>query len=192
MISMQLIYKQANQILIIVCHCSLDMHSLQFNFRNNYKDRVICAFPNGQRKWEVRLAFTETQRFECKMLATMFDQRRETLKAHWVKRSKIVPKRPRNVNQKINHSKHHIWSLSFTFRFSARKSQSQQNLSKKITHFKIKFFPKNLTRFTNLNSLNSVKKNTPATQLKNLPILQIFHQPCFCLVSEKTFALLDF
>ena len=83
----------------------------------------------------------------------MFDQRRETLKAHWVKRSKTVQKRPRNMNQKINHSKHHIWSLSFTFRFSARKSQSQQNLSKKITHF----FPKNLTRFTNLNSLNSVK-----------------------------------
>ena len=87
----------------------------------------------------------------------MFDQRRETLKAHWVKRSKIVQKRPRNMNQKINHSKHHIWSLSFTFRFSARKSQSQQNLSKKITHFTIHFFPKNLTRFTNLNSLNSVK-----------------------------------
>ena len=63
----------------------------------------------------------------------MFDQRRETLKAHWVKRSKTVQKRPRNMNQKINHSKHHIWSLSFTFRFSARKSQSQQNLSKKIT-----------------------------------------------------------
>ena len=92
-----------------------------------------------------------------KMLSTMFDQRRETLKAHWVKRSKIVQKRLRNMNQKINHSKHDIWSLSFTFRFSARKSQSQQNLSKKITHFTIQFFPKNLTRFTNLNSLNSVK-----------------------------------
>ena len=87
----------------------------------------------------------------------MFDQRRETLKAHWVKRPKIVQKRLRNMNQKINHSKHDIWSLSFTFRFSARKSQSQQNLSKKITHFTIQFFPKNLTRFTNLNSLNSVK-----------------------------------
>ena len=185
MISMQLIYKQANQILIIVCHCSLDMHSLQFNFRNNYKDRVICAFPNGQRKWEVRLAFTETQRFECKMLATMFDQRRETLKAHWVKRSKIVPKRPRNVNQKINHSKHHIWSLSFTFRFSARKSQSQQNLSKKITHFKIQFFPKNLTRFTNLNSLNSVKKKYSGNTAKKLTHFANFPPTMFLLGVRK-------
>ena len=42
------------------------MHSLQFNFRNNYKDRVICVFPTGQKKWEVRLTLTGRQRFEQK------------------------------------------------------------------------------------------------------------------------------
>ena len=48
------------------------------------------------------------------------------------------------------------WSLAFNFRFSSRKSQSQQKLTKKITHF------------TNLNSLNIVKicsRNQPKTLL---------------------------
>ena len=40
------------------------------------------------------------------------------------------------------------------FRFSSRKSQSQQKLAKKITHFTIQFRSKNLTHFTNLNSLD--------------------------------------
>ena len=42
----------------------------------------------------------------------------------------------------------------FNFRFSDRKSQSQQKLAKKVTYFTIQFHSKNLTRFTNLNSLN--------------------------------------
>ena len=42
----------------------------------------------------------------------------------------------------------------FNFRFSSRKSQSQQKLAKKITHFTIQFRSKNLTHFTNLNSLD--------------------------------------
>ena len=37
---------------------------------------------------------------------------------------------------------------------SSRKSQSQQKLVKKITHFSILFRSKNLTHFTNLNSLD--------------------------------------
>ena len=40
------------------------------------------------------------------------------------------------------------------FRFSSTKSQSQQKLAKKITHFTIQFCSKNLTHFTNLNSLD--------------------------------------
>ena len=40
------------------------------------------------------------------------------------------------------------------FRFSSRKSQSQQKIAKKITHFTIRFRSKNLTHFTNLNSLD--------------------------------------
>ena len=39
-------------------------------------------------------------------------------------------------------------------RFFSRKSQSQQRLVKKIIHFTIQFRSKNLTYFTNLNSLH--------------------------------------
>ena len=42
----------------------------------------------------------------------------------------------------------------FNFRFSCRKSASRKELAKKITHFTIQFCLKNLTRFTNLNSLD--------------------------------------
>ena len=48
----------------------------------------------------------------------------------------------------------HYQSFFFNFRFSSRKSQSQQKLAKKITHFTIQFRSKNLTHFTNLNSLD--------------------------------------
>ena len=37
------------------------------------------------------------------------------------------------------------------FRFSGRKSQSQQKLAEKVTCFTIQFHSKNLTCFTNLN-----------------------------------------
>ena len=41
----------------------------------------------------------------------------------------------------------------FSFRFSSRKSQSQQKLAKKISHFTIQFRSKNVTDPTNLNSI---------------------------------------
>ena len=44
------------------------------------------------------------------------------------------------------------------FRFSSRKSQSQQHLAKKITHFTRQFQSKNLSFFTNLDSLD-IKNN---------------------------------
>ena len=47
------------------------------------------------------------------------------------------------------------------------------------------FAQKNLTHFTNVNSLNI--KYTPATQPKTLPSLQIFQQTCLWLVSETVF-----
>ena len=68
-------------------------------------------------------------------------------------------------------SKPHIWSLSFNFRYSSRKSQSQHKPANRITHFILQFSLKNITHFTNLNSLNF-----PAN---------IFNW----LVSEKAFAL---
>ena len=81
------------------------------------------------------------------------------------------------MDQNINYSKSRVWKSffwkyyfwhatflylfkcssehqsSFNISFSSRKSQSQQKLAKKITHFTIQFFSKNLTRFRNLNSL---------------------------------------
>ena len=62
----------------------------------------------------------------------------------------------------------------FNIRFSSRKSQSQQKLAKKITHFTIKFFSKNLTHFTNLNSLDAENNMLPQHSqnpfwLKNFP-----------------------
>ena len=41
----------------------------------------------------------------------------------------------------------------FSFRFSSRKSQSKQQLAKKIPHFTIQFCSKNLIHFMNLNWL---------------------------------------
>ena len=69
--------------------------------------------------------------------------------------------------------------------FSSRKFQKQQQLAKKITHFTIPFRWENLTHFTNLN----IENNMFPQHRKNLSAFKIFHQICFCLVSEKTFAL---
>ena len=57
----------------------------------------------------------------------------------------------------MTESKPLIRSLGTSFRFSGRKSQSQQNLAKKIIHFTIQFFSKNLTHITNLNKVNVIK-----------------------------------
>ena len=46
------------------------------------------------------------------------------------------------------------------FRFSSRKSQNQQKLGKKITHFTIRCPSKSLTHFRNLNSLD-IENNMP-------------------------------
>ena len=59
-------------------------------------------------------------------------------KVHLLKYPETVPKK-RNLEKKISDSKQHIWSLSIIFRFSGRKSQIQQQLAKRITHFKIQF-----------------------------------------------------
>ena len=56
----------------------------------------------------------------------------------------------------MNHSKPHNWSLSFSLRFSSKKSQSQQDHS-----FYNTVFIKKLTHFTNHNSLNIVKNILP-------------------------------
>ena len=89
------------------------------------------------------------------ILATMVCRRQNVLKLDRLKCPKIVTKKP-NLNQKVNDSKSHIWILSFNSRFSSRKSQSQQKLAIKITHFTTQYCSKKVTHFTNLNSLNTI------------------------------------
>ena len=81
----------------------------------------------------------------------------------------ISPKKPRNLNQNIIYLKSHIWNsffensisgsfyicpdvpvdliryIFFNFKISSRKSQKQQKLANKITHFTIPFRKKNLS-----------------------------------------------
>ena len=71
---------------------------------------------------------------------------------------------------------HHIFF--FNFRFSSRKSQSQQKLAKKITHFTIQFCSKNLSHFTNLNSLD-IENNILSQHSQNLFDFINFQQICF-------------
>ena len=76
------------------------------------------------------------------------------------------------------------------FRFYSRKSQTQQELAKKITRFTIQFPSKNTTHFINVNSTHlTLKICQRNTQPKTFPTLQIFQQIFLCLVSEKNFAL---
>ena len=112
------------------------------------------------------------------MLATMVGRRQKIYKKHWLKRPKAVPKTkfgPKYKWFKISYLELFFWkyyyghatllysstrssghhqSFFLIFRLSSRKSQSQQKLAKKITHFTIQFRSKNLTHFTNLNSLD--------------------------------------
>ena len=54
------------------------------------------------------------------------------------------------------------------FRLYSRKSQSHQELAKKITHFTIQFRSKNLTHFTNLSSFEIENNMLPKHSQKTL------------------------
>ena len=95
--------------------------------------------------------------FLCCGLSRNIGRRRKNLKLNNLKRTKIVKKNQWNLDQKIIDSKAHIWSLSFNFRFSSRKVQSQQKIPRKITHFTIQLHSKHPTHFTNLNALKLAK-----------------------------------
>ena len=93
------------------------------------------------------------------MLATMVDRGWKISKLHRLKCPKTFPVPIKRIlYQKLNDLKPHTWNLSNNFRFSGRKSQSQEKLAKRITHFTVRFRSKNLTHFTKLNSL-SIRKN---------------------------------
>ena len=120
------------------------------------------------------------------MSATMVDQRRKISKLHWLNTLKQSPKNW-NLDQKINFSKPHIWSLPYHFRFSSRmSSQSQQNLAKNITHFTIPFCSKNLTYFTNLNCFNIVKKIFPQHSKKPAHFTKFPANMFLVVVKKKT------
>ena len=76
----------------------------------------------------------------------------------------------------------------FDFRFSRRKSQSQQKLLIKITYFAIQVRSKNLTHFTNFNSLDIENNMSPKHCQKSFSLYKFFrkHVSAWCL--KKTFA----
>ena len=77
------------------------------------------------------------------------------------------------------------WTSSKSF-FYFRFSQCHQKLEKMMTRFTIYFCSKNLTHFTNLNSLDI--EHNMFRQHNQKPFRLCKLQTCCCLVSEKTFA----
>ena len=127
------------------------------------------------------------------MSTTMVGQRRKILELHWIKRPKTVLQKtkfgPENKWFKTSENKWLKTSyLDFiNFRFSGRKSQSQQKLAKKITHFEIQFRSKNLTHFRDLNSFNIINK---ILQHSQTPYFIYFPANMFLVGVRKTsFAL---
>ena len=109
----------------------------------------------------------------------MVSRRRKIKRKHWLKHPKAVPQKtkfgPKYKWFKISYLelfywKYYFWhttffysstcysehheSSFFDFRFSRRKSQSQQKLLIKITYFAIQVCSKHLTHFANLSSLD--------------------------------------
>ena len=83
-------------------------------------------------------------------------------------------------------------SFVFSFRYSNRKSQSQQKLAKKSTEFTIQFRPKNLIlRISTHLKLRTICSHNTTKTISDIS-LQIFQKTCFCLVSEITFVLHHF
>ena len=119
------------------------------------------------------------------------------------------------MDQNINDSNSHIWNsfseniilgiqpfyirphipvdiirVFFNFRFSCRKSQSQQKLAKNISPLILQYsFAQKtspiLRTLTHLTLKTICSRNT----VNSVLTLKIFQQTCFRLVSEKIFAL---
>ena len=76
----------------------------------------------------------------------------------------------------------------FNFRFSSRKSQSQQKLAKKITHFTIQFRSKTLTSFTNLNSHDIENNMLPKHSQKTFSLYKFSGKHFSVWCQKKPFA----
>ena len=81
----------------------------------------------------------------------------------------------------------HHQSFFFNSKFSSRKSQSQQNLAKKITHFTIQFRSKNLTHLTNLNSLDIENKIQPQRSQKTFWLYKFSYKHVSVWCQKKYF-----
>ena len=68
--------------------------------------------------------------------------------------------------------------------FSSKKSQSQQKLAKKISHFTIQFRSKNLTHFKNLNSLD-IENNILSQRSRKPFLLDKFSSQHFSVWFQK-------
>ena len=80
----------------------------------------------------------------------------------------------------------------FDFRFSRRKSQSQQKLSIKITYFAIQVCSKHLIHFTNLKSLDIENNMLPKHCQKSFWLYKFFRKHVSVWWQKKTFALHHF
>ena len=78
----------------------------------------------------------------------------------------------------------HHQSFFLDFRFSSRKSQSQQKLAKEITHFFIRFNSKHLTYFVNLNS-HDIENNMLPKHNKKPFSLYKFSSKHVCVWCQK-------
>ena len=87
------------------------------------------------------------------------------------------------INLSTLSSGHHQ-SFFFNFRFSSKKSQSQQKLVKKVTLFRIEFCSKNLTNFKNLKSLN-IESDILPERAKNLSYFTKFPADMFLFGVRK-------
>ena len=79
----------------------------------------------------------------------------------------------------------------FDFRFSRRKSQSQQKLLIKITYFAIQVRSKHLTHFANLNSLDIENNMSPKHCQKPFSLYKFFrkHVCVWCQKKHLRFSI---
>ena len=81
-----------------------------------------------------------------------------------------------------------IVRVFYNFRFSSRKSQSQQNLAK-VSHFTIRFHSKHLTYFLNPKSLDIDNKMLPKHNQKPFSLYKFSSKRVSVCVRKKKFAL---
>ena len=133
-----------------------------------------------------KLNFSETQRCDQLCFFTksqLFQVHREhhgwptkkNSKLYWIKCHKTVTQKKKFGAENNWLKTSYLQFIAINFRFSGRKSQSQQQLVEKTTHFTIQSRSKKPHSFYKPQRTEHYKKSTLATKSKT----------CFWLVSEK-------